>query len=466
MRREGFTLIELLAVIVIITIIAFIATPIILGVIENARKGAAKTSAYGYIDAVEKQVAINELDQNKQKILDGTYKVEELKNTYKVVVKGELPTDNSFLKIEKRKVSQATLCINGYNIEYEEPKLEINGKCTKDTYRKTGNLVLSSTSGQYIYPNIGTFEIIENTSKGKLTCKSDDEQIAICSIENNIVTVTPKGEGKTILTITSEATSDYNSISKAYSVTVEQSPFSTNVKIGDYIKMTPTSTSFTTNKSKTGYTSVQTINPSELNVWRVIKVNSDETIEMISENVSSVYIFFGDQIGYKNLVGYLNEIASQYTNTKYVKSTRHMGYNGQTKYLTNTINSTSALWKCSTGGGCNPTESQGGGDLLYETDTNLVKTALGTLKANKVGTSSASNYWLASRKFHYGSSSYWGYIGRSIDSNGNLFENFLLYYFDSLYPNNLNYAIRPIITLKSGLQATGMGTSKDPYVLS
>ena len=60
--KKGFTLIELLAVIVILAIIALIATPMILGVIETARKGAAKTSALGYLDAVEKQIMINQLD--------------------------------------------------------------------------------------------------------------------------------------------------------------------------------------------------------------------------------------------------------------------------------------------------------------------------------------------------------------------------------------------------------------------
>ena len=50
MKKNGFTLIELLAVIVILAVIALIATPTILGVIDNAKKGAAKSSALGYID--------------------------------------------------------------------------------------------------------------------------------------------------------------------------------------------------------------------------------------------------------------------------------------------------------------------------------------------------------------------------------------------------------------------------------
>ena len=43
--KKGFTLIELLAVIVILAIIALIATPIILGIINDARNSAKERSA-------------------------------------------------------------------------------------------------------------------------------------------------------------------------------------------------------------------------------------------------------------------------------------------------------------------------------------------------------------------------------------------------------------------------------------
>ena len=52
-RKNGFTLIELLVVIVILAIIALVAVPIVLNMIENAKKNAAKSSALGYIEAIE-----------------------------------------------------------------------------------------------------------------------------------------------------------------------------------------------------------------------------------------------------------------------------------------------------------------------------------------------------------------------------------------------------------------------------
>ncbi|MDD2435536.1 MAG: type II secretion system protein [Bacilli bacterium] len=51
--NKGFTLIELLAVIVILAVIALIAAPIIVGLIDDARKSSAANSAYGVYHAAE-----------------------------------------------------------------------------------------------------------------------------------------------------------------------------------------------------------------------------------------------------------------------------------------------------------------------------------------------------------------------------------------------------------------------------
>ena len=101
MNKKGFTLVELLAVIVILAIIALISTPIILGVIETAKKGAAEQSALGYIDAVEKQIVYNQVKENQTPLTDATYETDVLNSTYGVNVKGTKPTTGSWVHIEK-----------------------------------------------------------------------------------------------------------------------------------------------------------------------------------------------------------------------------------------------------------------------------------------------------------------------------------------------------------------------------
>ena len=64
-NKKGFTLIELLAVIIILAVIALIATPIVLNVIESARKSANKDSAYGLLDSAKLYYMESLLDENK-----------------------------------------------------------------------------------------------------------------------------------------------------------------------------------------------------------------------------------------------------------------------------------------------------------------------------------------------------------------------------------------------------------------
>ena len=61
MRKNGFTLIELLAVIVILAIIALIATPIILGIINDAREESNERSVELYASAVRNGIAAHQL---------------------------------------------------------------------------------------------------------------------------------------------------------------------------------------------------------------------------------------------------------------------------------------------------------------------------------------------------------------------------------------------------------------------
>ncbi len=109
MNKRGFTLIELLAVIVILAIIALIATPIILSIINDSRESAGLRSAEMYLKGVETSVATATI--NNKKLADGTYpitpkgdiclvkltnnKCEGDNNTLEVEINGETPTSGS-----------------------------------------------------------------------------------------------------------------------------------------------------------------------------------------------------------------------------------------------------------------------------------------------------------------------------------------------------------------------------------
>ncbi len=57
MNKKGFTLIELLAVIVILAVIALIASPIVLGIINNSRKSSQARSVESFATAVQQAYA-------------------------------------------------------------------------------------------------------------------------------------------------------------------------------------------------------------------------------------------------------------------------------------------------------------------------------------------------------------------------------------------------------------------------
>lgn len=63
--KKGFTLVELLAVIVILAVIALIATPMIMGIIDKARKGALKETVHAYIESIQNTVAIKSMETSE-----------------------------------------------------------------------------------------------------------------------------------------------------------------------------------------------------------------------------------------------------------------------------------------------------------------------------------------------------------------------------------------------------------------
>ena len=177
-----------------------------------------------------------------------------------------------------------------------------------------------------------------------------------------------------------EATNVQDALDETYTKCFPPAP---QIELGDYVSLIPTDTS-----------------GQELMLWRVININDDGTVDIISEYVSSATIGMRGTDGgytdintddYRNYVAILNDFVTRYENDRYTADSRSFGYNGQTESLIefNYENNNNMD---------DFPEYKGGGDTLYEKDYNLVMNALGTLKATKADGSS-SGYWIASRFF-------------------------------------------------------------------
>ena len=121
-------MIELLAIIVILAIIAVITVPIILNIIENARKGAAQDSAYGFKDSINKWY-LEKLSTDTSYNLGTTYTIQSdstLKNTESstdvlaVNISGQKPT-GGWVKLSSttHTIDSACMIIGDYKVTFE-----------------------------------------------------------------------------------------------------------------------------------------------------------------------------------------------------------------------------------------------------------------------------------------------------------------------------------------------------------
>ena len=133
MKKKGFTLIELLAVIVVLAVIALIATPIVLNLVKTAKIGAAEQSVTGYVKAVENTI-IKDMINNKE-VSDGTYKY----NSIEADISGKRPTSGEYI-VKNGRVESGNFCVDGYYIEYKNGTSKYN----KDKECNNSNSSVSS----------------------------------------------------------------------------------------------------------------------------------------------------------------------------------------------------------------------------------------------------------------------------------------------------------------------------------
>ena len=150
MTRKGFTIIELLAVIVVLAVIALIAIPVITSVIDKAKQGALKDSAYGILDAGEMYLAKNMgegiTDTMEFVCSNGVcINVEEKINYKGQIETGRIRiysdskielciTDNKYSALKK--VTEKGVKVEKGTCKYEELNYDVSALVSKDDYDK------------------------------------------------------------------------------------------------------------------------------------------------------------------------------------------------------------------------------------------------------------------------------------------------------------------------------------------
>ena len=193
-KNKGFTLIELLAVIIIISIITVVAVPKILDVVENSKKQTSIESGQLYTRAVNQSIAFSDLGSNNySSFLKSGQSVYSVKELSSVTVKNK-PKSGS-VTINNNRVTGANLCINEYNVIFN------NGKWSAEKSDKCGT---SSTIDPSKLPKYEENEVVYFDPINYKLCDSEtDTCYAWLVLHGN------KDEGKYELVYKNIAVYDY-----------------------------------------------------------------------------------------------------------------------------------------------------------------------------------------------------------------------------------------------------------------
>ena len=173
-NKKGFTLIELLAVIVVLAIIALIATPIVMNTIKNAKKGAAERTADNYIKQVETAVAESRIDGTK--VVNGTYNIQPDGNLCPTSGCGENDKDKITIDMSGNKPTSGTVTIKNGGVSQNETTMvvgdyDVKYNQEKNKYEATNEGGASSTTVVYRWSkdSIKKDDIINPNDTSKFT---------------------------------------------------------------------------------------------------------------------------------------------------------------------------------------------------------------------------------------------------------------------------------------------------------
>lgn len=272
------------------------------------------------------------------------------------------------------------------------------------------------------------------------------------------------------------------------------------LQVGDYVYYSPdtTDTSYPLSSTYSGYTSNQTINKENLS-WRVLSINDDGTVDLISETPTTGTIGFGRALGYNNGVYLLNDIANElYSNDSLGATARSLTiediekgmneaglnyvhtYSGykETKTYTGSKAYYPNLYAQENGSGINTTTTKtdgiGPSDSYYTSPTTETYsradsnglTVTQTYYYGSMNSSSyydnstfynlihsvGSEYWLASR---YGTTDAINAAFGLRYVNGSSLSGYGLFRSDSYSYGSYYRRLRPVVSLKSNIKLVG-----------
>ena len=219
---------------------------------------------------------------------------------------------------------------------------------------------------------------------------------------------------------------------------------SDKVELGDYISMTPKKTSYTISKSVTGYSQDQTINPSELNLWLVLRKNDNGSIDVVSWYTTNNEIVFKGETGFLNLAGVLNRASNDaFIDNELVEVGWSYGYNGQPEY-------------CSKLEGCMD-------DRLYLRDKKDLWLLTHETRGIKPGTREKLPYFFPTRIKDVGRKAYLAvyHLTDSMD------VGYATLYTDDGQEGQVGSGLRPMLRLKNSARiVSGDGSIGNPYLIN
>ena len=408
-RKIGFTLIELLAVIIVLAIIALIATPIIFNVIENAKIKSLENSCYGVIDAVRTTYAENLLNSE-----NGTVKLSG--DVTEITVSGEQPIEGTW-EIDSTSNSNS----RGVKI------VGIKFASMKD----------------YTCTNVNN----DGTINSKVNCTKNNSQTPVTPTTKNL-----KNE------ILGTNNSNVITTNQTWTTAWQKSDVS-----GIYGQDTNNGTTYYFRGNPNNYLKFANLD------WRIIRINEDGSIRiMLTESIGDkqfnssdyghAYMYYTNS-KLKTIVDdwYVNNISSYSSVTtegKFCESTAvasnatDFSLDGGMTYITSKENYTPTLE-------CIPDMNEKG----------LVISNIGLITYDEVifaggwyeGTTpyylnNGSQYWTMSPTGPYNDRQA---IVWYIYSNGNIVDG----------PTVHNFGVHPVINLKADTTVTGNGTSSNPYIV-